>query len=84
MRAGSRRSSPPSAPTAAPRRSPIAGPSSAPRSTPRRPLARVEIEVAGEDEFVLLVARREADGLAILAPVADQKLVDQAIRKSAA
>jgi len=49
-----------------------------------RPLAHVEIEVAGEDEFVLLVARREADGLAIVAPVADAKLVDQAIRKSAA
>ena len=49
-----------------------------------RPLARVEIEVAGEDEFVLLVARREAGGLAIVAPVADRKLVDQAIRKSAA
>ncbi len=49
-----------------------------------RPLARVDIEVAGEDEFVLLVARRDADGFAILAPVADRKLVDQAIRKSAA
>ena len=49
-----------------------------------RPLARVEIEVPGTEEFVLLVARREADGLAILAPVADPKLVDQAIRKSAA
>ena len=49
-----------------------------------RPLARVEIEVAGSDEFVLLVARRDGDGLAILAPVADRRLVDQAIRKSAA
>ena len=39
--------------------------------------------VAGDAEFVLLVARREADGLAILAPVADPKLIDQAIRKSA-
>ncbi|HYD14517.1 MAG TPA: hypothetical protein VEC11_16845 [Allosphingosinicella sp.] len=48
------------------------------------PLARVAIEVAGADEFVLLVARREADGLAIVAPVADQALVDKAIRKSAA
>ncbi|MBV9882427.1 MAG: hypothetical protein JO276_05410 [Sphingomonadaceae bacterium] len=48
------------------------------------PLARVEVEVAGEDEFVLLVARREAEGLAIVAPVADPKLVQQAIRKSAA
>jgi hypothetical protein len=49
-----------------------------------RPLARVEIAVAGEEEFVLLVARREEGGLAILAPVADPKLVEQAIRKSAA
>jgi hypothetical protein len=49
-----------------------------------RPLARVDLEVAGEDEFVLLVARREAEGLAIVAPVADARLVEQAIRKSAA
>jgi hypothetical protein len=49
-----------------------------------RPLARVDIRVEGDGEFVLLVARREADGLAIVAPVADSRLVDQAIRKSAA
>jgi hypothetical protein len=49
-----------------------------------RPLARVDIEIAGDEEFVLLVARRDADGLAIVAPVVDAKLVDQAIRKSAA
>ena len=48
------------------------------------PLARVEIEVAGADEFVLLVARREVHGFDIVAPVADQALVDKAIRKSAA
>ena len=48
------------------------------------PLARVAIEVAGADEFVLLVARREAHGFDIVAPVADQALVDKAIRKSAA
>jgi len=48
------------------------------------PLARVDIDVAGDNEFVLFVARREADGFAVVAPVADQKLVDQAIRKSAA
>jgi hypothetical protein len=48
------------------------------------PLAHVAIEVKGEDEFVLLVARREADGFDIVAPVADQTLVDRAIRKSAA
>ena len=48
------------------------------------PLARVALEVKGEDEFVLLVARRAAGGFDIVAPVADQALVDQAIRKSAA
>jgi hypothetical protein len=48
-----------------------------------RPLARVEIEVPGDDEFVLLVARRDAGGFDILASVSDRKLVDQAIRKSA-
>lgn len=46
------------------------------------PLARVRIDVAGTDEFVLLVARRDGDGLAIVAPVADQRLVDRAIRKA--
>jgi hypothetical protein len=50
----------------------------------QRPIARVDIAIAGEEEFVLLVARRDGDGLAILAPVADAKLVEQAIRKSAA
>ncbi|MGQ0587923.1 MAG: PAS domain-containing protein [Sphingosinicella sp.] len=49
-----------------------------------RPLAKVDIEVAGDGEFVLLVGRREADGIAIVAPVSDARLVDQAIRKSAA
>jgi len=49
-----------------------------------RPLARVEIEVAGDDEFVLLLARRELHGFAVVAPLSDQKLVGQAIRKSAA
>jgi hypothetical protein len=48
------------------------------------PLARVAIEVAGEEEFVLLVARREPGGFDILAPVADPALVEKAIRKSAA
>jgi hypothetical protein len=42
--------------------------------------AYVEIETDGE-EFILLVARREPDGrLAVLAPVADQNLVDRALR----
>jgi hypothetical protein len=49
-----------------------------------RPLARVDIQVAGDEEFVLLVARRDGDGLAILAPVTDAKAVEHAIRKSAA
>ena len=49
-----------------------------------RPLARIDLQVAGDGEFLLLVARREGDGLAIVAPVADAKLVEQAIRKSAA
>lgn len=46
--------------------------------------AHVEVEVDSDDEFVLLVARREEGRLAIVAPVADRKLTDQAIRKSAA
>lgn len=50
----------------------------------RPPLARVDVAVAGAEDFVLLVARREADGLAIVAPVVDPKLVEQAIRKTAA
>jgi hypothetical protein len=48
------------------------------------PLARVQMDVAGEDEFVLLVARRDAKGFDIVAPVSDQSLVERAIRKSAA
>jgi hypothetical protein len=48
------------------------------------PLARVEMTIEGEDEFVLLVARRNAGGFDIVAPVSDQGLVEQAIRKSAA
>ena len=51
------------------------------RATP--PLARVELAVAGSGEFVLLVARRDAGGLAIVAPVDDPRLIEQAIRKSA-
>ncbi len=46
-------------------------------------LAQVDVEVAGDGDFVLLLARREAGHLAIVAPVADDKLIDQAIRKSA-
>ena len=51
------------------------------RSVPA--FAHVEVEVESEDEFVLLLARRDGAGLAIVAPVTDAKLVDRAIRKSA-
>jgi hypothetical protein len=47
-----------------------------------RPLARVEIAISGEEEFVLLVARRDGGSFDIVAPVADAKLVEQAIRKT--
>jgi hypothetical protein len=47
-----------------------------------RPLARVEIDIAGDDDFVLLLARRDAHGFAIVETVADQGLVEKAIRKA--
>jgi hypothetical protein len=47
------------------------------------PLARVDIEVAGDGEFVLLLARRDGEGLAIVGSATDARLVDQTIRKSA-
>jgi hypothetical protein len=48
-----------------------------------RPLGHVDI--AGKEEFVLLIARRdEVGGLAVLAPVADQAMLERAIRKAAA
>jgi hypothetical protein len=47
-------------------------------------LAYADVD-AGEDEFVLLLARREGDGrVAIVAPLADKALVERAIRKAAA
>jgi hypothetical protein len=49
-----------------------------------RPLARVDLAFEGEGDFVLLVARRDGEGLAIVAPVSDEKLIDQAIRRTAA
>ncbi len=49
----------------------------------RPAMARLQLNVAGDAEFVLLVARREADGLAIVGPVADEKLVDRALRSAA-
>nr|WP_198159761.1 hypothetical protein [Sphingomonas horti] len=56
------------------------------RSALRVAPARAEIEIeAGDEEFVILVARRSGPGqLAILAPVTDPALVDKAIRKAAA
>ncbi|HEX8626097.1 MAG TPA: hypothetical protein VF782_13615 [Allosphingosinicella sp.] len=48
-----------------------------------RPLGHVDIP--GKDEFVLLIARRdEVGGLAVLAPVADEAMLERAIRKAAA
>ena len=47
------------------------------------PLARVALAVDGADPFVLLLARREGDGLAIVAPIADQQMIEKAIRKAA-
>jgi hypothetical protein len=49
-----------------------------------RPLGHVDV-AAGEDEFVLLVARRdEVGGLAVVAALRDPALIDRAIRKTAA
>jgi hypothetical protein len=48
-----------------------------------RPLGHVDIP--GKDEFVLLIARRdEVGGLAVLAPVMDEAMLERAIRKAAA
>lgn len=48
-----------------------------------RPLGHVDIP--GKAEFVLLIARRdEVGGLAVLAPVADEAMLERAIRKAAA
>lgn len=48
-----------------------------------RPLGHVNLP--GEAEFVLLIARRdEVGGLAVVAPVADEALLERAIRKAAA
>ena len=47
------------------------------------PQAIVQME-SGEDEFVLLMARRvSANGLAVLAPVTDAALVERALRHTA-
>ncbi|HEX8450334.1 MAG TPA: hypothetical protein VF652_12150, partial [Allosphingosinicella sp.] len=48
-----------------------------------RPLGHVDI--SGPEEFVLLIARRdEVGGLAVLAPVVDEAMLERAIRKAAA
>ena len=48
-----------------------------------RPLGHVDIP--GKAEFVLLIARRdEVGGLAVLAPVLDEAMLERAIRKVAA
>jgi hypothetical protein len=48
-----------------------------------RPLGHVDIP--GKAEFVLLIARRdEVGGLAVVAPIADEALLERAIRKAAA
>jgi hypothetical protein len=48
-----------------------------------RPLGHLDLP--GEAEFVLLIARRdEVGGLAVVAPVADEALLERAIRKAAA
>jgi len=47
------------------------------------PIAYLEV-ASGEDEFVLLIARRQEDGrVAVIAPVAgDKALVERALRKA--
>jgi hypothetical protein len=49
-----------------------------------RPLGTVPIEAPGDDEFVLILARRAPDGLALLGTVSDPALTDRAIRRAAA
>jgi hypothetical protein len=46
--------------------------------------ANLEIEAPGEEEFVLLVGRREGPGrIALVASISDPKVTEQALRKSA-
>jgi hypothetical protein len=47
------------------------------------PVAHVAID-AGGAEFVLLLARREGTGVAVVSALADEALVERAIRKAAA
>lgn len=47
------------------------------------PIASVELEISGEDEFVLLVARREPAGVfSVLGAVTDEQLFDRAVKKT--
>ena len=46
-------------------------------------LAQVTLTATGDGEFVVLVARREGDGLQVVAQV-DGALVEQAVKKAAA
>ncbi|HEX8654500.1 MAG TPA: hypothetical protein VF693_04675 [Allosphingosinicella sp.] len=49
------------------------------------PLGFLDLAVEGDGEFVLFVARREADGrIAVLASVGDPATIDRAVRKAAA
>ncbi|HEX8443910.1 MAG TPA: hypothetical protein VF631_09720 [Allosphingosinicella sp.] len=49
------------------------------------PLAYLDLDVPGDGEFVVLVARRNQYGaLSVIAPVTDQAVVDRAVRKAAA
>ncbi|HYG30423.1 MAG TPA: hypothetical protein VD887_09425 [Allosphingosinicella sp.] len=49
------------------------------------PIGFVDLAVEGEGEFVLFVARREADGrIALVASLDDDATVDRAVRKAAA
>jgi hypothetical protein len=49
------------------------------------PLGFLDLAVEGDGEFVLFVARREADGrIALVASVDDPAITDRAVRKAAA
>jgi hypothetical protein len=55
------------------------------RETLRAARAIGHVDLPGDAEFVLLIARRdEVGGLAVLAPVEDAAMLERAIRKAAA
>jgi hypothetical protein len=75
-------SSRPSAARAGPSRRPDGGEAARAALRAARPLGHVAVE-AGEDEFVLLVGRRdEVGGVAVVARIADPALLERAIRKA--